>query len=61
MSLSNLPSDPVMLLGMVNTRLRDNYANLEDLCEDMDLDIDELVKKLEENGYKYFPEINQFR
>ena len=28
----NLPKDPVMLLSFVNTQLRDNYSNLEELA-----------------------------
>ena len=27
-----LPEDPVILLSVVNTRLRDQYASLEELC-----------------------------
>ena len=27
-----LPQDPVILLSVVNTRLRDEYSDLEELC-----------------------------
>ena len=27
-----LPLDPIVLLSVVNTRLRDSYADLQDLC-----------------------------
>ena len=27
-----LPKDPVILLSVVNTRLRDEYMDLDDLC-----------------------------
>ena len=27
-----LPKDPVLLLSVVNTKLRDSYPNLEELC-----------------------------
>ena len=30
-----LPKDPVMLLSVVNTKLRDYYTSLDALCEDM--------------------------
>ena len=29
-----LPKDPVMLLSMINTELRDKYPSLDALCED---------------------------
>ena len=32
-----LPKDPIMLLSMVNMKLRDRYASLDALCEDMDV------------------------
>ena len=35
--MENLPSDPAMLLSVVNTRLRDNYASLDELCDDLHL------------------------
>ena len=31
-----LPEDPVMLLSFVNTKLRDQYASLDALCDDLD-------------------------
>ena len=30
-----LPNDPIMLLSVVNLKLRDFYKNLDALCEDM--------------------------
>ena len=32
-----LPTDPIMLLSVVNTKLRDRYDSLEALCEDMNV------------------------
>ena len=29
-----LPKDPVMLLSVINTELRDKYPSLDALCED---------------------------
>ena len=46
-----LPSDPIMLLSFVNMKLRDNYASLDALCEDMDADKEEILRKLK--GKKY--------
>ena len=55
-----IPNDPIMLLSVVNMKLRDCYASLEALCEDMDVRIEELTQKLAEVGYEYSRERNQF-
>ena len=55
-----LPEDPVMLLSVINTKLRDYYTDLAGLCEDMRLSRDELCAKLEQIDYKYDKERNQF-
>lgn len=59
--METLPRDPVMLMSVINTRLRDNYSSLDGLCEDLDIDRNELEKRLAEAGFEYMPEINQFR
>ena len=48
-----IPKDPVMLLSYVNTQLRDYYANLSDLCEDKQLNQQELENKLSMIDYVY--------
>ena len=55
-----LPSDPDMLASFLNMKLRDQYASLDALCEDLELDRDELVAKLKEADYDYIPARNQF-
>lgn len=55
-----LPKDPFMLLSVVNTKLRDCYADLDALCEDMGIDRAALEHELAA-GFEYMPEINQFR
>lgn len=37
-----LPNDPVMLMSVINLKLRDFYSNLDALCEDMNIDKGEL-------------------
>ena len=49
-----------MLLSFVNLKLRDFYGNLDALCEDMELDRQELAEKLETIDYCYDEEKNQF-
>lgn len=55
-----LPNDPVILLGVVNTKLRDFYPSLDALCDDMEVDKDGLIQKLSVIGYSYNEDRNQF-
>ncbi|MBQ0057369.1 MAG: DUF4250 domain-containing protein [Bacteroidales bacterium] len=55
-----LPSDPDMLYSMVNMKLRDRYASLSDLCDDEDIDRDELEARLRSAGYEYDEANNRF-
>lgn len=59
--MENLPKDPFMLLSVVNMKLRDCYSSLEEMCDDMGVDKDELVRHLHDAGFDYLPEVNQFR
>lgn len=56
----DLPNDPMILLSVVNTKLRDFYKNLDELCEDMNVDKDELLQKLSAIDYKYDEKLNRF-
>ena len=56
----NLPEDPIMLLSVVNMKLRDQYASLDALCEDLEADRAQLEAKLAGAGYTYSPRNNQF-
>ena len=55
-----LPQDPFMLLSVINTKLRDFYSSLDALCNDMDVDKDEICEKLKEAGFEYYSEMNKF-
>ena len=55
-----LPSDPVILLSFVNTKLRDDYSDLEDLCAGEDISREILEEKLAAIGCRYDPARNQF-
>ena len=55
-----LPQDPVMLLSMINMKLRDCYASLDALCEDMDVSREEIVRALQAIGYTYDEKQNRF-
>lgn len=56
----NLPKDPILLLSVVNTKLRDYYKSIEALCEDMNVNKTDIIQKLESIGYEYDEGKNQF-
>ena len=56
-----LPSDPGILLSLINTKLRDEFSSLDDLCDSLDIDKEELINNLKTAGYKYDPAVNQFK
>ena len=58
--MMKLPEDPVMLLSFVNMKLRDQYASLDDLCDDLNVLSVELEEKLGEIGYFYNTKENRF-
>lgn len=58
--LTVLPKDPVMLLSVINTKLRDVYGSLDELCEAMDVSKDEIHDILKNIDYEYDENLNQF-
>jgi len=55
-----LPNDPMMLLSVINTKLRDEYPSLDALCDDLNLDKDDLIRRLAAAGFEYNPSANKF-
>ena len=55
-----LPNEPNILLSVINTKLRDMYSSLDDLCEDLDESKDEIIEALSKIGYEYNAKLNQF-
>lgn len=60
MAFEQLPNDPMLLLSVVNTKLRDTYADLNALCEDLEVEPAQLKEKLNSIGYEYSFEQNRF-
>lgn len=58
--MNQLPTDPMMLLSVINMKLRDQYQSLEALCNDMNIDRNELEKTLLAAGFEYSEENNKF-
>ncbi len=53
--------DPNLLIGVVNTALRNHFESLEELCKSHDVDQERLCQRLAESDYEYLPAANQFR
>lgn len=57
---NGLPKDPMLLLSVVNTKLRDYYHSLDTLCDDMNVDKEEIVTALKAIDYEYDETTQQF-
>ena len=53
--------DPHLLVGLVNTELRNHSDSLDDLAKTHGIDSQGLVTRLSEAGYEYREEQKQFR
>jgi hypothetical protein len=56
----SLDMDINILLSVINTKLRNDYDDLDSLCRDLNLEKEELIIKLQELNYQYAKEFNQF-
>ncbi|MBK1879624.1 DUF4250 domain-containing protein [Pelagicoccus mobilis] len=53
--------DPNLLVGIVNTALRNHFESLDDLCLSHAVDKDALCQQLAAEDYEYIEAANQFR
>ena len=56
----SIPNDPFILLSYINTKLRDEYPTLQELCSAQDINEADLIEKLNSIGYTYNEESNRF-
>lgn len=57
-----LPEDPVMLMSLVNMKMRDgDYSDLKDFCLREGIDEKELISRLAAAGFEYMENLRQFR
>ncbi|MCI5637777.1 MAG: DUF4250 domain-containing protein [Succinivibrio sp.] len=62
MSLKNyLNMDVYMLLSAVNMQLRDEFESVSSLCSYHEIDEAKLKERLQEAGFTYVKEQNQFK
>jgi len=50
-----------IMLSMINMKLRDEFSSLESFANYYSLSKEEIIKRLEEKGYQYNENENQFR
>ena len=55
-----LPRDPMILLSYINTKLRDDYASLDELCDDLQVERSDIENTLSAIDYRYHAELNKF-
>lgn len=55
-----LPKDPNILFSLLNMKLRDQYPNLDALCDDMDEAKPEIEAAMLKAGYVYDTATNSF-
>ena len=55
-----LPNDPFILFSFINMKLRDYYASLDDLCDDMQVSKEMIINKLKKEGFEYNQTQNKF-
>lgn len=56
-----LKLNPVVLLSVINTKLRDYYSSLELLCDDLNIDKVSLEAIFSKINYFYNEKENQFK
>ncbi len=62
MDLNNFETmDSVMLLSIVNMKLRDEFSDLDSLVKFYEIDKQKLIDKLTQAGFEYLEEVKQFR
>ena len=57
----NIPNDPIILLSYINTKLRDDYPTLDELCAALCISRAELESRLAAVGYAYCEATNSFK
>ena len=55
-----IPQDPMILFSWLNTKLRDDYSSLEELCAAVGADLAEITATMEAIGFSYDPQKNRF-
>ena len=57
--MADFPKDPAMLMSWTNMKLRDFYKSLDELCEDLEIDRNEVETILKQAGFEYNDELHK--
>ncbi|MBQ8071317.1 MAG: DUF4250 domain-containing protein [Bacteroidales bacterium] len=57
----DLPKNPMMLMSVLNQKLRDSYSSLDELCGDLGMSKSDLTTLMMSNGFRYNESTKQFR
>lgn len=58
--MAGLPKDPMILLSVLNMKLRDFYPSLDALCDDLDEDKQQILAVMAAAGFRYDAARNAF-
>ncbi len=53
--------DSYIALSFINTKLRDEYSSLENLCSSLELNEEKIIEKFKAIDYRYSRENNRFK
>ena len=53
------PKDPAMLMSWINLKLRDFYGDLDELCDDPEIDRNEVETILKQAGFEYNDQLHK--
>jgi hypothetical protein len=57
--MNYFPKDPAMLMSWINLKLRDFYGDLNELCDDLEINMEEVENILKEGGYEYNDQLHK--
>jgi hypothetical protein len=57
--MNYFPKDPAMLMSWINLKLRDFYGDLNELCDDLEINLEEVENILKEGGYEYNDQLHK--
>lgn len=59
--MPQLPSDPAMLLSVVNMHLRDSFnGSIDDMCSQWGIKVESLLELMQKSGWEYNPRGKRF-
>lgn len=50
----------MMLFSLINMKQRDSYLSFDSLCDDLNLNKDEITSRLKDAGFEYDEGLNKF-